>query len=258
MAPDFNLYVARNSWQHRLDPRVKLAFVASITMLVFLWPTAWAGIAVLILCSLLSWMAQIPASRTAGIWRTMAPLILLVFALTALFAGGDSKTIFVIGPLPVTIGGVNQGALLAIRLMALALVYFLWLATTDQSRMVQGFVALGMPYEWGLTLSLALRYLPVFSGLFEQVREAQEARGLNLQQRTFTQRLVAYRPVLIAMLISALRNSERLGWALESRALGAQGVRRTVFRPLRMRRDDWIALTVLLLAFIGILAARFI
>ena len=40
--------------------------------------------------------------------------------------------------------------------------------------MVRGFVALRMPYTWGLTLALALRYLPILAGLFEQVREAQK------------------------------------------------------------------------------------
>ncbi len=258
MAPDFNLYVPRDSWQHRLDPRVKLLFVVEATVLAFLWNSPWAGIAILLLCSALSWMAQIPGRRMAGIWRTMAPLVVLVFVLTALFVGGDSKVILTIGPLPITIDGVRQGGLLAIRLMALALVYFLWMATTDQSRMVHGFVALGLPYDWGLTLSLALRYLPIFSGLFEQVREAQEARGLDLQQRSFVQRLNAYRPVLIAMLISALRNSERLGWALESRALGAQGVRRTIFRPLHMQRFDWLILGILGVGIAGVAVLRFV
>jgi energy-coupling factor transporter transmembrane protein EcfT len=59
------------------------------------------------------------------------------------------------------------------------------------------------------------------------------------------QRLRALQPVLIAMIITALRNSEHLGWALEARALGARGVRRTVFRPLRMTRVDWLAAGVL-------------
>ena len=110
-----------------------------------------------------------------------------------------------------------QGALLALRLLALALIIFVWLFTTDQASMVKGFSALRMPYNWALTLSLALRYLPIFAGLFSQVRDAQQARGLDLQQRGLNRRLRAYRPVLVAMIINALRQSEHLGWALEAR-----------------------------------------
>ncbi len=122
--------------------------------------------------------------------------------------------------------------------------------------MVRGFVALRMPYTWGLTVALALRYLPILAGLFEQVREAQQARGLDLAQERFWQRLSAYRPVLIATVIGALRNSERLGWALEARALGAPGVRRSIFRPLRLRRADLAALGVLAVLLIAGLALR--
>ena len=158
---------------------------------------------------------------------------------------GRARSSLQVGPLRVTAAALAQGALLAARLLALGLVFFFWLSTTDQAAMVRGFVALRMPYTWGLTLALALRYLPILAGLFEQVSEAQQARGLDLAQRRFWERLAAYRPVLIAMLISALRNGERLGWALEARALGAPGVRRSVFRPLRLRHADLIALAVL-------------
>ena len=115
-----------------------------------------------------------------------------------------------------------------------------------------------MPYDWALTLALALRYLPIFAGLFSQVRDAQQARGLDLEQRGLVRRLRAYRPVLVAMIINALRQSERLGWALEARALGAGQVRRSIFRPLHLRRTDYVVLAVLLVALIISVALRLV
>ncbi len=122
--------------------------------------------------------------------------------------------------------------------------------------MVRGFVALGLPYDWGLTVALALRYLPILAGLFEQVREAQEARGLDLAQRSFLARLQAYRPILIAVVIGALRHGERLGWALEARALGGGGTRRTAFRPLSFHQGDYLALGVLFAILAGAVLLR--
>ena len=118
-------------------------------------------------------------------------------------------------------------------------------ATSDQPSLVRGLVKLKVPFEWGLILALALRYIPTFQGMYSIISDAQQARGLDLGQKRFFERLSAYRPVLIAMLISALRNSERLGWALEARALGTHGIRRSVFRPLHLRRTDLRALAVL-------------
>ena len=245
MGAEFDVYVRRNTWLYALDPRVKLALVAEAILFTFLWTSVWAALAVAAACLLLLWLAQVPAGRIAAFLRGIVPLLLMVLVLTALFAGGPGPALVSIGPLRVTVDGVMQGLLLASRLLALGLAFFFWLSTTDQAAMVRGFVALRMPYTWGLTLALALRYLPILAGLFEQVREAQQARGLDLGQKRFFERLSAYRPVLIALLISALRNSERLGWALEARALGTHGIRRSVFRPLHLRRTDLWALAAL-------------
>jgi energy-coupling factor transport system permease protein len=244
MQTDFDLYVRRNSWLHALDPRAKLLFIVDACLLVFLWPTVWTALAVIALGAACFWQAQIPPTYLARIWRMMGPLMILVFVLTAIF-GGAGPAWMRVGPLAVTPASVQLGAMLGLRLLALALVIFLWMFTTDQATMIRGFLALRLPYEWGLTLALALRYLPIFAGLFTQVREAQQARGLELEQRSFFERLTAYRPVLVAMIITALRQSEHLGWALESRALGSHGVRRTTFRPLRLRRTDFVALVAL-------------
>ncbi len=257
MSAEFDLFVRRDTWIHRLDPRVKLAFVVEATLFAFLWPSIWTALAMIAACALIFSRSQIPAARVIRVLRIVGPLVIMVFLLTAVFGGSGVSAWLRLGPLTVTAESVQRGALLAMRLLALALIIFAWLFTTDQAAMVRGFVALKLPYEWGLTLALALRYLPIFAGLFEQVREAQQARGLDLEQRHFWQRLQSYRPVLVAMVISALRNSERLGWALEARALGAQGVRRTVFRPLHFRRTDGMALALLTAALVAGVTLRF-
>jgi energy-coupling factor transport system permease protein len=244
MSSSFDIYVRRNTWLYCLDPRVKLAFVAVAASLTFLWPSPVVAALVSLVSLVLLLLAGVPRARIVSFLRGMLVLLLLVLVLTTLFTPGGSTVWFSLGPLSASLEGFRQALLLTSRLLALSLAFFFWLSTTDQGEMVRGFVALGLPYEWGLTIALALRYLPILAGLFEQVREAQEARGLDLAQRGLRARLQAYRPILIAVVIGALRHGERLGWALEARALSG-GQRRTVFRPLRLHRVDALALIVL-------------
>jgi len=246
----FDLCVRRNNWLYMLDPRVKLAFVVVAALLTFLWsaPEVAIGIAlaVALLCLLLLRLARIPWPRISSFLRGLLPLLIVVVTLTTLFAGGPGAVWLRLGPVHVTASAAMQGLLLASRLLALSLTFYFWISTTDQGEMVRGFVALRMPHTWGLTLALALRYLPILGGLFEQVSEAQQARGLDLAKRSLTARLAAYRPILVAVVIGALRHGERLGWALEARALGAPGVRRTTYRPLHLRPADLYVLCLLL------------
>jgi len=254
MSSSFDVYVRRNTWLYCLDPRVKLAYVAVATVITFLWPDPRVALGVAAAALALLLLARVDGERIARFLRGLLPLLVVVLVLTTLFSGGGGPAWFTLGPLRVTPAGFYQAALLAARLLSLGLVFFFWLSTTDQGEMVRGFVALKLPYEWGLTLALALRYLPILAGLMEQVREAQEARGLDLAQHGFIARLRAYGPILVAVIIGALRHGERLGWALESRALG--GGRRSEFRPLRLRYGDGFALAFLLLILFGAIALR--
>ena len=256
MTPDFDLYFRRNTWLYTLDPRVKAAFVVVATVLTFLWPQPWPTLAVAVACLALLASAQLPLIQVARFLRGMLPFLAVVLVLTALFAGGPGDILLRLGPVCVTASALAQGGLLAVRLLALALIFYLWLSTTDQAAMVRGFVALRLPYAWGLTLALALRYLPILAGLFGQVSEAQQARGLDFAQKGLWSRLRAYRPVLVAVVIGALRHGERLGWALEARGLGAAGVQRTTYRPLRLRGRDVAALAVLGIILLAAIASR--
>jgi energy-coupling factor transport system permease protein len=238
MKVQYDLYVRQDTWLHRLDPRVKFLFVVEASIILFLWPNAWVAAGSILLISLAFGAARVPPGHVIRIWRMMGPLMMLVFVLTAIFGRQGNSVLVDLGPLPVTWGALEMGTMLALRLLALAMIIFLWLFTTDQAAMLRGFRALRLPYEWGLTLALALRFLPIFAGLFDQVRDAQQARGLDLTSGGYWRRLRAYRPVLVSMVIIALRQSQQLGWALEARALGAHGVPRSTFRPLSLTPLD--------------------
>ena len=249
MRADFDLYVPGRSLLHRLDPRAKLLLAAELSLILFLLPRLEVVLGILALTQVLLLTARIPWSRLVMVWRSMLPLVLLVFVLWVLLQPGSDQTLFQAWRVRITMGGINLAAMMALRLIALAFTIFLWLFTTDQNAMVRGFVGLGLPYEWGLVLALALRYLPVFAGLYAQISDAQRARGLDLEKGNFLQRLQARQPILIAVIISALRTGQALGWALEARALGAAlppGVHRTTWRPLRFSREDWLVVVLLL------------
>jgi len=88
------------------------------------------------------------------------------------------------------------------------------------------------------------------------VAEAQQARGLDLTRGNFFHRLKSYLPILVAMIISALRTADKLARALESRALGLEGVERTCLHDIHFTRRDCVLSAVLLLVFCGMIALR--
>ena len=219
MGAEFDVYVRRNTWLYTLDPqRVKLALVAEAILFTFLWTRRMGGA---------GGCCRLPAAAVAGAGAGRPDRRLSPRDRAAPVDGVGAHSAFC------RRSGANPGfdrtaagngrwrdaGPAAGFPAAGAGPGFLLLAQHHRSG-CDGprFRGAADAVHLGPDLALALRYLPILAGLFEQVREAQQARGLDLRQKRFFERLSAYRPVLIALLISALRNSERLGWAFEGTA----------------------------------------
>lgn len=262
MSVALDFYVHRESWLHRLDPRVKLWGMLAGFIAAFLLPSLIVQGALLLGLHVLLLGNGIPWRVLRGLWRQMALLIVLIMVLQPLFAPFGAVLV-VVGPLRLTVGGLVQAGLFATRALVVAFFVGALLFTTDQRALVQAFVRLGLPYTWGLTFSLMLRFLPAIQQLFLTVREAQAARGWVAEGNLF-RRFREYLPVLVAVIIGTLRMSDRLTLALAARGMAApesaQGAvppQRTVWRDLHMRRTDWIAFIGVTLALLAIGLWRF-
>ena len=247
-----DLYSHRKSWVHEIDPRVKLLFVASSLLLLLLFKNVFVMMTAVVLVHLLHWSARIPRARFAFLWKTLLPVSLIMFSLWVIaYPTGDP--IVQLWIIKITSLSIAQGLVLGLRIMAMAFVVFAWLYTTDHSSLVRSLVKLKVPFEWGLVLALALRYIPTFQSMYALITQAQQARGLNISQGTGFRRVRIMMPIFVAMVISSLRSSEQLAKALESRALGARGIRRTTLYDIEFRLLDYVFTVLILGSVIGLL-----
>jgi energy-coupling factor transport system permease protein len=256
MSQRFEVYVAGDSWLHRLDPRAKLwaALLAGTAGLLFKQIAVLAGLLLLTHLALLS--ARISGDHIRWLWARLVPLLVLILILQPLFLPGPGPDLLRLGPLRLTVSGLLEGVSFALRAAVLTFVAAILLLTTDTTPLVQGLVKLGLPYPWGLTVGLAIRYLPTTYGLFVTVSEAQQARGWIVGQGSFVKRARSYLPILVATIIAALRLSDNLGLALAARGLGYPA-RRTALHDIHFGAGDWLALVLVTAAFGGLLAVRF-
>jgi len=256
MSQRFDFYLPRDSWLHRLDPRAKLWAVLLAGVACFLFRNIATLAALLLLAHLVLMSARVPADRLRWLWARLLPLLAMILVLQPFFAPGPGPDLFRLGPLRLTVAGLLDGLSYALRAATLAFVAAVLLLTTDPNRLVQGLVKLGLPYPWGLTVGLAIRYLPTAYGLFVSIGEAQQARGWIVGQGGFVRRARSYVPILVATIIASLRLSDNLGMALAARGLGYPA-RRTVLQDLAFTAADWLALALASLAFAALLALRY-
>jgi energy-coupling factor transporter ATP-binding protein EcfA2/energy-coupling factor transporter transmembrane protein EcfT len=252
---DPGMFLPADSWLHRMDPRAKLWAVLLAGIVGLLFRQVAVLVALLAASHMILLSARVPWERLRWLWSRLAPLLIMILILQPFFSPGSGTVLFQLGPLRLTTSGLLDGLSFALRAAALAFVAAVLFLTTDPDQLVRGLVKLGLPYPWGLTVGLSLRYLPTTYGLFVTVSEAQQARGWIVGEGGVVRRLRSYVPILVATIIAALRLGDMLGLALAARGLGFPA-RRTVLHDIEFTTTDWVAAALVTIAFGAMLYLR--
>lgn len=234
-------------WLTRLDPRVKLFLALGGGLPVLLWQSPLPLLLTTLLLHLLLWWGGgFSRARLLTVWRTLAPLLILILLLRPLFDhSGTTPILGQLGPLVLTVPAVLAALAAALRVLALALLALAWIATTSERALVASLIRLGLPTSLGLAVTIGLRFIPLFAQTVEVTAEALQTRGLIIPPRGLA-RLRALLPVLSAALVATLRQAQQLGWVLSVRGVGSSRWQHPLApsSPARQQRPRFALLTL--------------
>src|SRR3989454_10856580 len=98
---------------------------------------------------------------------------------------------------------------------------------------------LGYPNALSFTFTTAVRLVPTLAVDAQTVVDAQRSRGLELDKGNLLKRVRNYIPILIPLLLIAIRRSLELAEALESRGFPAREDRTSLYE-LRFKASDYL------------------
>jgi energy-coupling factor transport system permease protein len=131
-----------------------------------------------------------------------------------------------------------QSIAFSIRFLGVVSAFSLFFMTTSADDLGLALEQIHAPYSIAFTFTTAVRLVPTMAIDAQTVVDAQRSRGLELDKGNFMKRIRNYVPILIPLIISAIRRSVELAEALESRAFGATE-KRTSIVTLKMRGADY-------------------
>ncbi|NLT42171.1 MAG: energy-coupling factor transporter transmembrane protein EcfT [Anaerolineae bacterium] len=252
-----DLFVPGDSWLHRADPRLKLGLALLGTVLLFAYSNVWVQAALLALLVGSLAGCGIPRSRLLEIARLMLPIATMIPLLWPVFYQAGPHWFTVVG-IRVTGWAVAQGFATAFRIVGLAYLSAAVLLTTDMRALLRALVRLGVPFEAALAVTIGLSYVPRIRRTYEQVTEAQMARGFDLGAGGFLSRARARVPILVASLVSTFRGADILARTLECRGFGLTDQPRSALYDIQWRRADTVLATVALLLVTAALLGRLV
>jgi len=225
---------------HNLDPRIKFVYVCAIFVVAIIF---WELIPLTIL-----FFIQIPFVLLAGVKRHwLRSMRGAAFLATIIFL--TNFVVAVLGGRELALS-LESAAAMTMRFIVLVESFSIFFLTTSPDHLGLALEQTHIPYEFCFAFTTAVRFVPVLAEETQTIMDAQKARGLELERGNFLKRIRNYIPILIPLIVSAIRRSLELAEAMESRAWGATKNRTNLY-VLKMHKGDF----VLIVITIGILAA---
>ncbi|MEM3507511.1 MAG: energy-coupling factor transporter transmembrane component T [Candidatus Bathyarchaeia archaeon] len=206
---------------HQMDPRAKFLMIISI----FISALIFSEILALLIIFLLELPLVIIAKCTKRwLWSLKGSSFL-------------ATLIFLINLL--TTKAIIASLSMSLRFIILLSSFSIFFMTTSPDDLGLAMEKFHMPYSLTFTFITAVRLVPTMAIDAQTIIDAQKSRGLELEKGSIFKRIKNYIPILIPLIVCAIRRSIELAEALESRAFNLERKRESLI-TLKMKNNDYM------------------
>ncbi|MFX0008321.1 MAG: energy-coupling factor transporter transmembrane component T family protein [Promethearchaeota archaeon] len=222
-------FMKKKTFLHKLDPRAKLVFSVVYTICALLFTEI-----IPLLLIFLSLVPLILIGRLFKQWiksiRGLSFLIIFIIVLNTLFIS------------------LSFAIAMILRIYIMISAFSIFFLTVDPNDLALSLISMKLPYEFAFSFSLAFRFVPTIATEAQNILDAQQSRGYEMQKRGLISQIKNLFPLLIPLIICSIRRAFNVAEALESRAFGSKKDR-TYYYTIRYSLKDWI-FTLYMLSFL--------
>ena len=185
------------------------------------------------------------------------PLCFFITVIQALAQQRDIIARIPLGPIALEISGygVMLGLQVTLGVLVLSLAMTVFFTIVNPARLTRAVPALGVPFKYAYTLTLALRFLPLMIEELATVRAAQKARGYDIDEANVVIRVARIFPLIVPLMLTGLRRAETIALAMDLKAFNAVQ-QRTYYVDLYYGRLDTVVRIGAILFVVLALAAQ--
>ena len=246
---DPSLYLDRDTWVHRLDPRTKMFLLLGMFVLPFVFLNPLYELAVLVLVLLFGYAAKVLVNLWR-IWFILVVIAIFTIVLWSIFGTGRTPLF-----LFVEREALLYGVAIAIRIDTTIIAGMIFLSTTRNEEVGIGLVRLGIPYRFAFAVSTAFRLVPMIVTTGLTIGQAQRSRGLDLESGSIFERIRKHLPLLVPVFVTTVRSTNVFSMALESKGFGARPGR-TFFLHTAITGRDVLVMVTFVVLLAGCIALR--
>ncbi|MFX1279543.1 MAG: energy-coupling factor transporter transmembrane component T family protein [Promethearchaeota archaeon] len=220
-------FMKKNTFLHNLDPRVKLVLALVYTISALLYNQI-----VPLFFIFLSLLPLVVLGKILKQWlksiRGLSFLALFIILLNTLFIS------------------FSFAIAMVLRIYIMVSAFSIFFLTVDPNELALSLISMKFPYEFAFSFSLAFRFVPTIAIEAQNIIDAQQSRGYEMQKKGIINQIKNLFPLLIPLIICSIRRAFNVAEALESRAFGSNKERSFYYR-IKYTNKDWIFTLYLIL-----------
>lgn len=243
-------YEEKDTWIHRLSGVSKLIFFLLWCFVSMMTYDTRILIFMVIFSLIVFKMSKTEWKQVGSVFKMI--LIFLTINVVAIFMlspyqgtgiyGTKTVLFHIAGSYDMTLEQLFYELNIIIKYFTVVPAVFMFLVTTNPSEFAASMNKVGISYNVGYAISIALRYIPDVQGEFTKIKHAQEARGIEMSGKaSLLNRIKSTSSIIFPLVFSSMERIDVVSNAMELRGYGKHK-KRTWYMAKKLERNDYLVI----------------
>ena len=250
MAGRLLTYEEKDTWVHRLSGVTKLTFFLLWSITGMLTYDTRVLIAMLVLSLVIFRMSKTEWKQVGTVFKFILLFLCLNVLAVYLFSPQQGTSIYGTSTVLVNLPGrydLTAEQLfyefnIMLKYLTVTPVVLMFIVTTNPSEFAASLNRIGISYNVGYAVAIALRYVPDVQSDFTKIKHAQEARGIEMSSKASVwKRLKKMSMIIFPLIFSSMDRIDVVSNAMELRGFGKHK-KRTWYKGKKLTQKDYLTL----------------
>ena len=257
-------YKEKNTWIHRLSGVTKMLFFLLWSITGMLTYDTRVLVVMLVMSFVIFALSKTEWSQVGTVFKFI--LFFLCLNLLAVYAFsphqgsliyGTQTVLAFSGRYSLTAEQLFYEFNIMLKYLTVTPVVLMFIVTTNPSEFAASLNKLGISYNVGYAIAIALRYVPDVQADFTKIKHAQEARGIEMSSKTsLWDRLKKMSMIIFPLLFSSMDRIDVVSNAMELRGFGKHK-KRTWYMGKKLTKNDYLTIAFVVVFMVAALTITF-
>lgn len=243
-------YVEKNTWIHELSGVTKLIFFILWCLTSALTYDTRVLLAMIVIIAAVFVFSKTEWKQVSTVFKAVMFFMILNVVFIFLFSpyqgceiyGSKTVLFHIAGDYDVTSEQLFYLFNVVIKYFTIIPSVFMFLVTTDPSEFAASMNMIGISYKFAYSIAIALRYVPDVQEDYHRIKNAQEARGIEMSSKAkLSDRIKNISAIIFPLLFSSMQRIDVVSRAMELRGFGKHK-KRTWYSARPLHTIDYLVI----------------